>query len=193
MPYSKEHKLKSRDKILTSAVKLFCSKGFDNVSIDDLMNDAELTRGGFYSHFKSKSDVYNEAIIAATQKSDIVCGMPQNASKSEVLEYFVNNYLSLAHVKQQISPCPMAFLVTDVANNDPKVKQTYTKVYEGFAAMLKNNLPTGESKKQQNEKSLALSALVIGTVAIGRALDDEALQIKLLESTKEMAWQVING
>jgi len=43
MPYSKDHKQASYQKILDSAIRLFSTKGFDQVSIDDLMNDAGLT------------------------------------------------------------------------------------------------------------------------------------------------------
>ena len=57
MPWTTEHKQKSREKILSSAARLFTKKGFDAVSIDDVMRLAGLTRGAFYAHFKSKSDV----------------------------------------------------------------------------------------------------------------------------------------
>ena len=71
MPYTKEHKQKSREQILDSASRLFAQRGYEAVSIDDLMKDAGLTRGGFYNHFKNKPDVYAEAIIHAALKSPI--------------------------------------------------------------------------------------------------------------------------
>ena len=49
--------LKTREKILDSAKKLFHEKGFEAVTIEDITNDAGVARGSFYTYFKSKSDI----------------------------------------------------------------------------------------------------------------------------------------
>jgi TetR/AcrR family transcriptional regulator, transcriptional repressor for nem operon len=51
-----------RQRIIQSAAQLFNRHGFTAVSIDDIMAGAGLTRGGFYSYFQSKSELYAEAI-----------------------------------------------------------------------------------------------------------------------------------
>ena len=65
MPYSKEHTLNARQRILDSAVHLFSKHGYEGVTLDDLMRGAQLTRGAFYAHFDSKRKVYVEAILHA--------------------------------------------------------------------------------------------------------------------------------
>ena len=62
MPYSAEHKLQTRQRILESARRLFNSKGFAQVSIGEIMENAGLTHGGFYRHFKDKDELYAEAV-----------------------------------------------------------------------------------------------------------------------------------
>jgi AcrR family transcriptional regulator len=62
MPYSPEHKRGSREKILESARRLFNKKGFSEVSIDEVMENAGLTRGGFYRHFRDKDELYADAV-----------------------------------------------------------------------------------------------------------------------------------
>jgi TetR/AcrR family transcriptional repressor of nem operon len=47
MPYSAEHKQGTRQKILTSAGRLFNRKGFSEVTIGEIMTAAGLTHGGF--------------------------------------------------------------------------------------------------------------------------------------------------
>jgi len=54
MPYSKEHVIKSRSKIVEAARELFNIHGFKQVTIDMVMAKAGMTRGGFYKHFKSE-------------------------------------------------------------------------------------------------------------------------------------------
>ena len=49
MPYPVEHRHLTKERILRSARRLFNRHGFDAVSIDDVMADAGLTRGSFWS------------------------------------------------------------------------------------------------------------------------------------------------
>ena len=63
MPYSTEHKKKSRDKIVESARILFNRFGFQDVTIDMVMQHAGLTRGGFYNHFKNKVNIFVAMMI----------------------------------------------------------------------------------------------------------------------------------
>ena len=62
MPYPAEHKRETRSRILASARKLFNRNGMAEVTIDQIMAGAGLTRGGFYSHFSDKEELYAEAI-----------------------------------------------------------------------------------------------------------------------------------
>src|SRR6185312_830129 len=57
MPYSAEHKQRTRAHIVDCARVLFNRKGFAEVSIDEIMASAGLTRGGCYNHFKTEEDL----------------------------------------------------------------------------------------------------------------------------------------
>ena len=61
MPYAAEHKQETRKRIVQSARRLFNRRGFAEVSIDEIMEHAGLTRGGFYKHFDAKEGLYQEA------------------------------------------------------------------------------------------------------------------------------------
>jgi len=61
MRYSRDQKDRTRRRILDSAARLFAAQGFTAVSIDDVMRDCGLTRGGFYAHFRSKAVLFREA------------------------------------------------------------------------------------------------------------------------------------
>jgi len=43
MPYSREHKTQSRERILNSALRMFSEGGFEQVTIDKVMTNAGLT------------------------------------------------------------------------------------------------------------------------------------------------------
>ena len=58
MPYPAGHRATVKKNIIDSARKLFNRYGFESVSLNQIMAGAGLTHGGFYSYFKSKSDLY---------------------------------------------------------------------------------------------------------------------------------------
>ncbi len=62
MPYPAGHRERVRKKIVDSARRLFNRRGFESVSISEIMADAKMTHGGFYSYFGSKSDLYAEVL-----------------------------------------------------------------------------------------------------------------------------------
>ncbi len=62
MPYTVEHKARTRARIIESARVMFNRHGYERVSIDGIMREAGLTRGGFYNHFDSKEGLYAETV-----------------------------------------------------------------------------------------------------------------------------------
>ena len=52
-----------RNEILDVAERLFCTKGYDNTSTNDILAEIGIARGTLYYHFKSKEDIL-DAMIA---------------------------------------------------------------------------------------------------------------------------------
>lgn len=48
---------KTVEKILQISAKLFIEKGYDNTSIQDIVNELQMTKGAIYHHFKSKEEL----------------------------------------------------------------------------------------------------------------------------------------
>ena len=46
-----------RERILTTATRLFAERGIDNVTLTDITNESDVSRGNFYSHFTSKEEL----------------------------------------------------------------------------------------------------------------------------------------
>lgn len=53
----------TRDTIIDIAIKQFKSKGFENVTISDIVSEAGMSRGSFYAHFRNKEDLLCSAIF----------------------------------------------------------------------------------------------------------------------------------
>ena len=59
----KETKRPTRDRILDSAEQLFAQKGFEGVSVRQIMNAAEADVSLAYYHFKSKRDLFDQVML----------------------------------------------------------------------------------------------------------------------------------
>jgi len=54
----KKQGLKTKKRILEIALLLFSEKGFDNVTVDKIVDKAGVSKGAFYNHFKSKDEIF---------------------------------------------------------------------------------------------------------------------------------------
>lgn len=57
-----------RNEILDVAERLFCAKGFDNTSTNDILAEIGIARGTLYYHFKSKEDILDAMIERMTNQ-----------------------------------------------------------------------------------------------------------------------------
>ena len=52
--------VETRKRIVAAAKKLIAENGFENVSIEDIAKEAEVSTGSFYTYFKRKEDIVEE-------------------------------------------------------------------------------------------------------------------------------------
>src|SRR5579863_964901 len=57
MKVSKEVMAGHREQIIAVAARRYRERGFDGISVADLMKEVGLTHGGFYRHFSSKEEL----------------------------------------------------------------------------------------------------------------------------------------
>jgi TetR/AcrR family transcriptional regulator, transcriptional repressor for nem operon len=174
MPYSPEHKHDTRQRIVGSAARLFNRKGFSEVTIGEIMASAGLTHGGFYRHFKSKDELYAEAVRQFLSrpaepwqekpKERCAPGLPYAS-------YVIDAYLSREHLDDVDGACPLIGLPSDVARESLAVRSAYREVAEAMVRLFKANLDGPESR----DLALVLVALCVGGMVLARAVDNEDL------------------
>jgi TetR/AcrR family acrAB operon transcriptional repressor len=63
---TKQEALETRERILDAAEMLFQRRGVSRTSLQDIAQQAELTRGAIYWHFKDKAEMFNAMMERAT-------------------------------------------------------------------------------------------------------------------------------
>ena len=177
MPYSSEHKQKTRAKIVESARILFNRHGFQDVTIDMVMEKAGLTRGGYYNHFKSKEALFGTAVSSflmgrgAKWRAD--AGVDPANPSPNMARQMIQGYLSSAHLGDLDGQCPMIALPSDVARSNPEVRSSYQELLEAMVGLFKHGFE-GQNV-QSRQKALSLAALCVGGMVLARTLPDSAL------------------
>ncbi|WP_028021913.1 TetR/AcrR family transcriptional regulator [Enterovibrio calviensis] len=187
MPWPEARKQETRRKILKSAVTLFAQRGFNRVSLGDVMKDAKLTHGAFYAHFESKQELYKEAVYAATEDSPLAEILRRSEGTLSV-DKIVSTYLSHDHVEQKFSPCPLAAFATDTSNQNGETKDAYTEVFKGMIDIFESKTDGSITDRQS---ALSLAALLIGGVVVSRALNDKETINELLAACISKAPQLL--
>ena len=59
----------SRAEFLQAAFQLFCEKGYHESSLDDIILRSRRSKGGFYHHFGSKSELFQEMFNELMQRT----------------------------------------------------------------------------------------------------------------------------
>lgn len=49
--------IETKKRLIECARKLFRERGYNNVTVDDIIEEANSSKGGFYTHFKSKEEL----------------------------------------------------------------------------------------------------------------------------------------
>ena len=190
MPYTKTHKNNTRESILDSAFRLFAINGFESVTIDDLMSNCGLTRGGFYAHFKNKAELYRESLKFAASRTKLAELKPDNLSDKEWLCLLLNRYLSLEHVKGKHT-CPLAFLATDINIKNDEANTAYANVYHDMNTAIMQYAKTYTDCDEQD--ILSVTAMMIGAVAIARKLQTKDSIERLLAACRREAGEKLGG
>jgi TetR/AcrR family transcriptional regulator, transcriptional repressor for nem operon len=179
MPYPAGHHPAVKKRIIDSARRLFNLNGFESVSLQQIMAGAGLTHGGFYSYFRSKSDLY-AAVLGCffTDPEWKSCweGVHVDLSSTDVGPQVVRAYLSRQHFEDVENSCPMVALPTDVARSGKSAKVAFETVFKAMVSVLERSL-SQNGRRRVTAQSIA--ALCIGGMVVARTLDDRGLADEL--------------
>src|SRR5579863_1689681 len=194
MPYPAGHHAAVKKNIIDCARKLFNRHGFESVSLNQIMAGAGLTHGGFYSYFKSKSDLY-AAVLGCffTDPEWKSCweGVHVDLSSSDVGPQIVRAYLSRQHFEDVENSCPMVALPTDVARSGASARRAFETVFKAMVSVLQRSL-IADHEAHRNRRVLAqsIAALSIGGMIVARTIEDRALADELRAACAAVALDI---
>jgi TetR/AcrR family transcriptional repressor of nem operon len=175
MRVTREQMAEHRRRILESAGKLFRARGFDAVTVADVMQAAGLTHGGFYGHFKSKDD-----LIAATLSHAL---RPKEGAAD--LTAFMKSYLSPRHRDDLAGGCSTAGLGPETIRQAPAARAAMTAGLRETIERFSRSAP-GDTAAERRRAAIGHWSAMVGALVLARLSDDLELSDEMLRETR--AW-----
>jgi TetR/AcrR family transcriptional repressor of nem operon len=184
MRYEKEHKQRTREKVVKEASAAFRLHGPDNIGVVSLMSKAGLTHGGFYAHFKSKDELILAAIahMFDDQHARFV-SLQEGVAPDIALINYIDTYLSPLHREHRDKGCPVVALSGDVSRMSATIRKGFDA---GVSRMIQEIASVIGKLNAVDPDALAISMVteMVGAMVMARAVDDLTLSDKILETAK---------
>lgn len=179
MRVTREQAAANRARILEVAGRLFRERGFDGIGVDEIMNRAGLTHGGFYNHFASKDELAAEITAQVLGRE----GWMQRLTGVDAPSFgeVIRAYLSPRHRDDRGRGCLFAALGADIVRQPRGIRQAFTAGLRARVDALAAMVP-GRSAIARRRKALATMAALIGALTLARAVDDPALSDEILDA-----------
>ena len=171
MPWPKDHKSRTRRKIVAAASTAFRADGIEHVRVEDVMARAGLTHGGFYSHFGSKAELLREALdYAAAQTVEALSKPLADVPSKDRWRTAIDSYLSPAHAAHPEAGCPLASLGAEVARADNTTRKRLANVVRRRLAWMRQLVPQGRPRAVADAEVIGAAACMMGGVILARAV-----------------------
>jgi TetR/AcrR family transcriptional repressor of nem operon len=173
---------KNRDRVIEVAGRLFRERGFDGISLVELMGAAGLTRGGFYGHFRSKEDLEVLACERAMRTTVATWSSLMRPSVDDPLMRLVKFYLSDRQRDELGEGCALTALASDAARHGPALRSAFTRGLAGYLEVLCRIVP-GRREIDRRRKAFATLSQMVGAVILARVVDDRTLSNEILDAS----------
>jgi TetR/AcrR family transcriptional regulator, transcriptional repressor for nem operon len=174
---SREQVAEHRARILDAAARLFRLRGFDDVTVAEIMKEAGLTHGAFYGYFPSKEALIAEAVGHALPPA------PDKASPRRLAADYADGYLNVRHRDNRATSCLFSSLGTEAARGSADLRHSMTEAVRSRINHLSVEAD-GDTPHEKRRSAIAAWSAMVGAMVLARLVDDERLSKEILRQTR---------
>lgn len=153
--------LETKKKIIESADSLFKKYGFENVSVDSIVEKAGISKGGFYVHFESKDDLTAALIAEYVNELDLSYGtfletLPESAETSAILLSLIGKIADSMTDRIGYNLIKLAYRIQIDRNISTDVLLSYSRdIYGLFGELIQRGIRRGEFCAELESEAIA--------------------------------------
>jgi TetR/AcrR family transcriptional regulator, transcriptional repressor for nem operon len=172
----------THERIVGVAARAIRRSGYGGTGVADIMKEAGLTHGGFYSHFPSREAMLAEAAGRACAESaaaavKVVASVPSGQALASLL----GAYLSREHCERIDVGCPLAALGSETSRQVPEVRRVVTRHIKEMIDLIARQAPDW-GQPTAHERAMVTVATMVGALVLSRAVDEPGLSDSLREA-----------
>ena len=171
MRYPTDHKEATRRRILQAASEAFRERGVAATGVDEVMRRAGLTHGGFYAHFRNKSELVAEACATGFDMGQgnlaRIAALPTRRDRVRAL---VLSYLSPHHRDNAAGGCLVASLGMDASRSSDRARQGYASALQQHRSRIAAALRLADDEAENERLATALLSQLVGALIMARSL-----------------------
>jgi len=188
MKTKKGEKEKLRLVILEKAIAFFKKHGRSGAASEQLMSYMNLTRGALYSHFKSKDDLFANAVSHDLSRLEEIIAYRIKLDGPMALRGMIEAHLSENSLTDIENSCAFTSLSSDMQRCKAAHRGIYeahmNRIYALFAMALHEQFPQ-DTPEQSHIKALNLYSGLVGTLSMARTMKSRDKALQILESGKQ--------
>lgn len=141
--------LATKQKIFSCAVSLFAQKSYENVTVQDICTQAEVSVGAFYHHFKSKENILDEGYKLFDQNSEEAWNSGHPDSPIEAIHFLTSEQArSMEHMG---APAALQYFKNQLSGNEKYILNPdrffYRMIWQSVSDGAASGLLTGDAAK----------------------------------------------
>ncbi len=183
MGHSRAEKAESRERILDAAARQIRQGGLESISIADLMKAANLTHGGFYGHFPSRSALVAAAVDRALDDGEAAFIAANPAQGGGTVKSIVNRYLSPAHRDNAAEGCAIAALAADIGRAGGEGVRT--AMVQRLERTIENMASAMGDGPGAEEAAVTAWCAMVGALALSRVFQGTDRSDEILRMTRQ--------
>src|SRR5262245_24773023 len=182
MRYPPSHKEATRRRILHAASQAFRERGVAETGVDEVMRRAGLTHGGFYAHFRDKTELIAEACAAAFDAAvpnlERISAVPTPAARARLL---IDSYLGTRHRDNRGSGCLVVAVGADLVRLRGAARTGYARGFAQHLDRLCAALRLSGDPHLNRERVTHLMSSLVGALLFARAVDNPTQSDAMLQ------------
>jgi len=137
-----------RKLILETARKVFIEKGFKNVTMKDIVEACDISRGGLYLYFNSTKELFLEVLrLEASEADDVFSNnIPEDATAADILALFLKEQKKeLLRKKNNLTMATYEFYFSeDIPRKDNILKKQFDSAVKIINKLIEAGVENGE-------------------------------------------------
>ncbi len=152
--------------ILEAALTCFARKGYHQTTMDDIVDEAGLSKGGLYWHFNSKKELFLSLFesLMGEVETFMLASMQTEKSAKERLGDMLDMFVALSTFEEFERIMPLLIDVWAQNRQDPEVNEVATAIYHQYQEPLVKLIEEGIANGEFNPvNASALAGIIFGT------------------------------